>query len=216
MLAAERRRGEQADDQQADAQEVERALSGQSVVERELPVEERPLDVRVQRVGQQMAAEPVVRVEDVVLHRERERERRDGQVEPLDPDGRQADDDRRDRTGGDADRERGEEVDVVLGDQSAGAGGADTDEAELAERDLPRPAGQHDERDTDDAVDRQDLQFRDVVVAGDERQHDRQGKQGADAECPRADYLGHRAQLERDRPEVRDRLPARRVLVDRA
>ena len=94
---------------------------------------------------------PARRGEHRFLHEEREAEGAHRQVEAADPQGGQADEDR--DHGGDRARE-GEQQDQ--GDAAAQVRGHDRphrDQPELAERHLTGPAGQHGERQRDDAVD---------------------------------------------------------------
>ncbi len=102
-------------------------------------------------------------VEQPRRHGEREHERGDGEVQPAQPQRGQPDDERGDRAGRAAGEQREREVDVPFRRALGGDGGADGDEAHLTERDLPGPAGEHDERQPDDGVDHDGRRLDDLV-----------------------------------------------------
>src|SRR5438445_12313330 len=98
-------------------------------------------------------ADEVMLVEDVVLHGVSEAEGGDCQIQALDADGWQADDDGGYHSGCDPDGQGGEEVDVVVGYESAGDCRRCSHQSELAQADLSCPTSKHDEGETHDPVD---------------------------------------------------------------
>ena len=146
-------------------------------------------------------------VEDVVRHGVAEGQGRDGEIEALDAQRRQADDHRRDDSGEDADAQGGEEVDVVVGDEAPGDARGHTHEAELTEADLPGPPCQHDQGHRHDPEQGEQDQVRGVVHAQDVGQRHHQAGTEDDRAPPGGGDLGELAQLGGDGAVLLDRLP---------
>jgi hypothetical protein len=128
----------------------------------------------------------------------------------------QADDDRGRGADGGGDEEREDEVDVPLRRRDAAHHRADREEGDLAERHLPGPAREDDERDRHDPVDQDRGRLRPLALPVQQvREHE---QEAADDHCGRsADeaHLSHAPQLAGHRPHLLRGLPRRRVgLVD--
>ena len=92
-------------------------------------------------------------IEEVARHRHRQRQRRHRQEQTPDPQGRQPEGDGGDEPGGGGAEQRQEEIGVGVGQEVAGRHRPHADDGELAETDLARPPGEHDQRERHQGVD---------------------------------------------------------------
>ncbi len=123
-----------------------------------------------------------------------EGQRHGGEIRPGYSQSRQADNDGQDCPGHSGGGQTDEEVDVVFGDQVPGHHATDAGEGELAQADVARPAGEHDQRQGDDPVDQSGGVLEDGARSGHQRDGD---EYAADDEAhggPSGDDFGQLAQ----------------------
>ena len=144
------------------------------------------------------------------LHRDGERQRRHGEVQPAQPERRQPDEERGHRAG---DRRGGDgegEVDVPPRGARRRDRRAERDEGDLAEGDLPGPPGEHDEREDDDREDDDRRRLDDLIDAQEGRDRPQPGGHGDDDRDLRQPHRGQPAHGRRQRADRLDAAPRRR------
>ena len=148
-------------------------------VETDLPEQRRPLEPRVPL--REPSEEAIA--EQPLLGGQRHRERGHSQVQPSQAQGRHTDSEGDHSAGATADQQADCQVDVPSRRAGRADRGTDTDDGHLTERDLPRPPGQHHERQPDDRK-REDRRGLDDVVDVQHHRRPDHHDQPDDAEGP--------------------------------